>query len=255
MTAVLGQAPLSGQVAVITGASRGIGAAIARELAAFGAHVIINYIKNVELAEKLAQEIRERGQGGTAITIQADVSDQAQAHDLIEQARERLGRLDILVNNAGITRDKTLRRMTSDDWHAVIDTNVNGVFYCIRAAQEYLMEQTKGNIINISSIIALSGNIGQTNYSAAKGALISLTKSLALEMARYNINVNCIAPGFIDTDMLMTVPEEIRAQIIARIPLHRFGTPEDIAKVVRFLCTDGSYITGQTINVNGGMYM
>ena len=248
-------AALVGQVAVISGASRGIGAAIARELGGHGAHVVINYTRSAGPAEALARELTASDTPGEALTIQANVADEAQARGLIEQTLERFGRIDMLINNAGITRDKTLRRMTSDEWREVIETNLNSVFYCTHAAMPHLLEQQGGKVVNISSIVALSGNIGQTNYTAAKGGLISFTRSLALEWARYNITVNCIAPGFIETDMLAVVPDDIRQQIIARIPLRRFGTPEEIAKAVRFLCVDGDYITGQTISVNGGLYM
>ncbi|MFN8513221.1 MAG: beta-ketoacyl-ACP reductase [Chloroflexia bacterium] len=248
-------AALAGQVAVITGASRGIGASIARELGASGAHVVINYANSSAPAEALADEIRAAGTGSEPLIVKADVTDEAQARGLVEQAHQHYGRVDILINNAAITRDRTFRKLTSDDWRRVIDTNLNSVFYCTHTAVPAMIEQGGGKIINISSIVALSGNIGQTNYTAAKGGLISFTKSLALELARYKILVNCVAPGFIDTDMLSVVPENIRETIIARIPVRRFGRPEEIAKAVRFLCVDGDYVTGQTISVNGGLYM
>ena len=248
-------AALEGQVAVVTGSSRGIGAAIVRELASHGAHVVINYVNNAGPAETLARDVQGNGAPGESITVQADMTVEEQARGLIEQVWDRFGRMDILINNAAITRDKTFRKLTSEDWRAVIETNLNSVFYCTHSAIPHLIEQGGGKVINVSSIVALSGNIGQTNYTAAKGGLISFTKSLALEMARYKILVNCVAPGFIDTDMLAPVPENIKEQIIGRIPLRRFGKPEEIAKAVRFLCVDGEYITGQTISVNGGMYM
>jgi acetoacetyl-CoA reductase len=246
---------LSGQVAVISGASRGIGAAIARELGAHGASVLINYANSAGPAEALAQELRDSGGAGEALTYRADMTDEEQARGMVEQAFAHFGQVDILINNAAITRDRTFRKLTSDDWRRVIDTNLNSVFYATHSAVPHLIEQGGGKIINISSIVALSGNIGQTNYTAAKGGLISFTKSLALELARYKILVNCVAPGFIDTDMLAVVPDNIKEQITNRIPLRRFGRPEEIAKAVRFLCVDGDYITGQTISVNGGMYM
>jgi NAD(P)-dependent dehydrogenase (short-subunit alcohol dehydrogenase family) len=189
------------------------------------------------------------------IAVKADISDEDQSRRLIEQTIEHFGRLDILINNAGITRDRTFRKMTPDEWRAVVETNLNGVFYCIHAATPHLIEQRDGQIINITSVIALSGNIGQANYAATKAGIIGFTKTLALELARYNITVNCVAPGFIETDMLAKVPDEYREKILERIPLHRFGTPEDVAKAVRFLCTDGDYITGEVISVNGGIYM
>ncbi|MDP9375328.1 MAG: beta-ketoacyl-ACP reductase [Chloroflexota bacterium] len=250
-----GQGPLAGQVAIVTGASRGIGTAIARELGAHGAHLIVNYATSAGPAEALVQELTANGQGVEAIAVQADVGVEDQARALIAQAHERFGRLDILVNNAGITRDKTMRRMTGDDWRQVVETNLNSAFYCAHAAMGHMIAQERGKIINIGSIIGLSGNIGQANYAAAKAGMIGFTKSLALELARYGITVNCVAPGYVATEMVMAVPEEIREKIIARIPLKRLGTVEEIAKSVRYLCVDGDYITGATLNINGGLYL
>jgi 3-oxoacyl-(acyl-carrier-protein) reductase len=246
---------LAGKVAVVTGASRGIGAAIARLLAREGAGVVVNYASNGRLAEELADQIRQEGRSGGVITVQADISDEESSRVLIDQTVERFGRIDILVNNAGITRDRTFRKMTPVEWHDVVNTNLNGVFYCVYAATPHLIEEGGGQIINITSVIALSGNIGQANYAAAKAGIIGFTKTLALEFARHNITVNCVAPGFIETDMLAKVPEEYKEKIIQRIPLRRFGTAEDVARAVRFLCTDGDYITGEVISVNGGLYM
>ena len=246
---------LEGQVAIVTGASRGIGAAIARELAEQGASVVINYARSAAPAEALAKELTAASKGGEVLAVQADVGNEEQASNLIDQALQRFGHLDILVNNAGITRDRTFRKLGAAEWREVIETNLNSVFYTTHPAVEHMIAQGGGKIVNISSIVALSGNIGQTNYTAAKGGLISFTKSLALELARYKITVNCVAPGFIETDMLAPVPDNIKEQIIARIPLRRFGKPEEIAKAVRYLCVDGAYVTGQTISVNGGLYM
>ncbi len=246
---------LEGQVAIVTGASRGIGAAIARELAGQGASVVINYARSAAPAEALAKELTAAGTGGEVLAVQADVGNEEQASGLIDQTLQRFGHLDILVNNAGITRDRTFRKLTAGAWREVIETNLNSVFYTTHPAVEHMIAQGRGKIVNISSIVALSGNIGQTNYTSAKGGLISFTKSLALELARYKITVNCVAPGFIETDMLAPVPDNIKEQIIARIPLRRFGKPEEIAKAVRYLCVDGDYVTGQTISVNGGLYM
>ena len=246
---------LEGQVAIVTGASRGIGAAIARELAEQGASVVINYARSAAPAEALAKELTAAGKGGEVLAVQADVGHEEQASNLIDQALQRFGHLDILVNNAGITRDRTFRRLSAAEWREVIETNLNSVYYTTHPAVEHMIERGVGKIVNISSVVALSGNIGQTNYTAAKGGLISFTKSLALELARYKITVNCVAPGFIETDMLAPVPDNIKEQIVARIPLRRFGKPEEIAKAVRYLCVDGDYITGQTISVNGGLYM
>ncbi len=246
---------LEGQVAIVTGASRGIGAAIARDLAEQGASVVINYSRSAAPAEALAKELTAAGKGGEVLAVQADVGSEEQASNLIDQALQRFGHLDILVNNAGITRDRTFRKLSAAEWREVIETNLSSVYYTTHPAVEHMIAQGRGKIVNISSIVALSGNIGQTNYTAAKGGLISFTKSLALELARYKITVNCVAPGFIETDMLAPVPDNIKEQIIARIPLRRFGKPEEIAKAVRYLCVDGDYVTGQTISVNGGLYM
>jgi len=245
--------PLDGKVALVTGAGKGIGAAISRELAAYGASLVLNYAHSAQAAESLATELNTNG--NKAMTVQADVSDLQQVCDMMEQAWRRFDRIDYLINNAGITRDKTFRKLSIQDWHEVIDTNLNGVFYCIHAALPHLIEQGNGSIVNISSIVAQMGNFGQANYAAAKGGLFSFSKTLALELAKYNISVNCVAPGFIETDMLAKVPEEYKEQIREQIPLKRFGRPEEVAKAVRFLCIDGDYITGQVIAVNGGMYM
>jgi acetoacetyl-CoA reductase len=246
---------LTGKVAIVTGGSRGIGAAIVQYLAGEGSSVVINYASNADRAHRLKEQIDASGQAGDVITAQADISDETQAQRLVQQTVDHFGRVDILVNNAGITRDRTFRKMAPDEWREVVDTNLNGVFYCVHAATPHLIEQGEGQIINITSVIALSGNIGQANYAAAKAGIIGFTKTLALEFARYGITVNCIAPGFIETDMLAKVPENYKEKILERIPLHRFGTPEDVAKAVRFLCTDGEYITGEVISVNGGVYM
>jgi len=247
--------PLAGQVAVVTGASRGIGAAIARELASFGANLVLDYAHSVGPAQELARTVMAENRGVEAVALQADVADEAQARGLIAQAIDHFGRINILVNNAGITRDRTLRKMSSEQWQEVINTNLNSLFYCTQPAVESMIELGGGRIVNISSITAESGNVGQTNYGAAKGGMISFTRSLALELARYDITVNCVAPGFTETDMVATIPNEIRDLILARIPLKRFGTPGEVAAAVRFLVVEGAYITGQVINVNGGLYM
>ncbi|HZS91075.1 MAG TPA: beta-ketoacyl-ACP reductase [Chloroflexota bacterium] len=246
---------LAGKVALVTGASRGIGAAIALHLAAAGSGVAINYATNARLAEDVKDQICAAGTEGDVITVQADVSDENQALALVEQTIAHFGRLDILVNNAGITRDRTVRKMSPSEWREVIETNLNGAYYCVHAATPHLIARGQGQIVNISSVIALSGNVGQANYAAAKAGLIGLTKTLALEFARHNITVNCVAPGFIETDMLAPVPDEAKARIRERIPLSRFGTPDDVARAVRFLCTEGDYITGEVLSVNGGLYM
>jgi NAD(P)-dependent dehydrogenase (short-subunit alcohol dehydrogenase family) len=253
--AVSSKGPLAGKVAIITGASRGIGASIARELGTQGGHLVLNYVQGAQPAEALATELRDQGLCGTVSTMQADVGREDEARGLIESTVSSFGRLDILINNAAITRDRTFRKMTTHEWRDVIETNLNGVFYTTHSAMQHLIENGSAQVINVSSIVALSGNIGQANYVASKAAIIGLTKTLALEWARYNVTVNCVAPGFIETDMLAKVPDNIRQQIIDRIPMRRFGTSEEVARLVRFLCTEGSYITGQVISVNGGLYM
>jgi len=230
---------LSGQYALVTGASRGIGHAIATMLAAEGASIAINYRSGASEAQALAQQLRERG----TETL------------LLQEIRNAWGRLDILVNNAGITRDKTLRKMTDDDWLGVIHTNLNACYFGVTAVMPLMIERNYGRIINISSFVGQAGNFGQANYAASKGGIIAFTKTAAMEVARNNITVNSLAPGFTLTDMLSKVPEPVQKQILSRIPLGRFGKPEEIAKAVLFLAADGDYITGQQININGGVYM
>jgi len=246
---------LDGKVALITGAGRGIGAAIARELGDEGATLLLNYSTSAGPAQALAEEMKGNGRVGDAVAVRADVSNLEEVQRMVDEACDHFGRIDYLINNSGITRDRTFRKLSVEEWHEVIDVNLNGVFYCIHAAMPHLIEQGGGSIINISSIVAQMGNIGQANYAAAKGGLFSFSKTLALEWARYNITVNCVAPGFIETDMLAKVPDNYKETILQQIPLRRFGKPEEVAKAVRFLCVDGDYITGQVIAVNGGMYM
>lgn len=244
---------VNGRVAIVTGGSRGIGAAIAKELAANGIKVAINYNSNSEAAEAVVQEIEQAG--GEAFAAQANVSDSAQARILVEETINKYGKLDILVNNAGITRDRTFRKITEEDWKSVIDVNLNSVYNMSTAALSHIQESDAGRIINISSIIGQAGGFGQTNYAAAKAGMIGFTKSLALELAKTGTTVNAICPGFIDTEMVQAIPDEIRAQIVAKVPARRFGLPEEIARGVLYLCQDGEYITGQQLNINGGLYM
>jgi len=248
-----GSSSLKGKVALVTGASRGIGRAIAIEFARRGAAVAINFRSGAEHAEAVAKEIQEMG--GECMLIKGDVSKKEQAHRIVEQVLEKWKRLDILVNNAGITRDKTLRKMTEDDWAEVFSVNLNGTFYCTSAAVPAMMNQKFGRIINISSVVGQSGSFGQANYSASKGGIIAFTKTLALELARHNITANAIAPGYTSTEMVAAIPEEVAAKIKAKIPLGRFAEPEEVAKAAVFLAADGDYITGQELNVNGGVYM
>jgi acetoacetyl-CoA reductase/3-oxoacyl-[acyl-carrier protein] reductase len=244
---------LDGKYALVTGASRGIGRAIASALAQEGASVAINYRSTDAEARKLAEELGARG--SRTLLMQADVSDRNAWVKMMGQLRDAWGRLDILVNNAGITRDKTLRKMSDEDWLDVIHTNLDACYLGVTAVMPIMIEQNYGRIINISSYVGQAGNFGQANYAASKGGIIAFSKTAALELARYNITVNSLAPGFTQTDMLAKVPEAVQAQIRARIPLGRFGKPEEIAKAVLFLAADADYITGQQINVNGGVYM
>lgn len=244
---------LDGQVAIVTGGSRGIGRAISLELASLGAKVAINYRGGKAEADAVAEIIN--GMDTEAMVLQADIGNKDEARGLINQVVEKWGRLDVLVNNAGITKDKTLRKMTDEDWEDVINTNLNSVYYTVSAAMPTMVEQKFGRIINISSFVGQAGNFGQTNYSASKGGIIAFTKSAAQELARSNVTVNAIAPGFTLTEMLAKVPDEIQQKILDKIPMRRFGKPEEIARTVAFLAADGDYITGQQINVNGGVYM
>ena len=248
-----GSSSLKGKVALVTGASRGIGRAIAIEFARRGAAVAINFRSGAEHAEAVGKEIQEMG--GECMLIKGDVSKKEQAHRIVEQVLEKWKRLDILVNNAGITRDRTLRKMTEDDWAEVISVNLNGTFYCTSAAVPAMMNQKFGRIINIASVVGQAGAFGQANYSASKGGIIAFTKTLALELARHNITANAIAPGYTSTEMVNAIPEDVAAKIKARIPLGRFAEPEEVAKAAAFLAADGDYITGQELNVNGGVHM
>ncbi|WP_392456234.1 3-oxoacyl-[acyl-carrier-protein] reductase [Chryseomicrobium aureum] len=245
---------LQGKTAVVTGASRGIGSEIAKDLAARGAQVVVNYSGSKEKAESVVAEITQAG--GQAIAVQASVSNADDVTALMKAALDAYGSIDILVNNAGITRDNLLMRMKDSEWDDVIDTNLKGVFLTTKAVTRQMMKQRKGRIINISSIVGASGNPGQTNYVAAKAGVVGMTKSVALELASRNITVNAIAPGFIETEMTDSLPEEIKSAMLAQIPLGHFGTAKDIAAAVAFLASDeATYITGQTLHVNGGMYM
>jgi len=242
------------KVALVTGSSRGIGRAIAIELAKKGITAIINNDKATEEGERVVDEIKKIG--GNAIYIKADVSDPNQVEKMIEKIMNRFGRIAILVNNAGITRDITLKKMSKEVWDEVIDVNLNGVFNCTKALINHMRERKTGRIINISSIIGFTGNIGQANYAAAKSGIIGFSKALAREVARAGITVNVIAPGFINTDMLKIIPEDIKKQLLEQIPMGRFGEPEEVAKVAAFLASeDASFITGAVIHVNGGLYM
>ncbi|WP_026105033.1 3-oxoacyl-[acyl-carrier-protein] reductase [Halalkalibacterium ligniniphilum] len=245
---------LKGYIAVVTGGSRGIGRATALELARQGANVVVNYAGNQGKAEEVVSEIK--GLGVDALAIQADVSDSKAVEEMIKEVITTFGRLDILVNNAGITRDGLMMRMKEEDWDAVINTNLKGVFNCSKAVTRQMMKQRFGRIINVASVVGVLGNAGQANYVAAKAGVIGLTKTMARELANRNINVNAVAPGFIDTDMTEELNDDLKAQLLGQIPLARLGNPEDVAKAIRFLATDDSaYMTGQTLHVDGGMVM
>lgn len=245
---------LQGKVALVTGASRGIGRAIALELARQGAKVAVNYAGSEAKANEVVEEIKNMG--GEAFAIQADVSDAKAVEQMVKAVLERFERIDILVNNAGITRDNLLMRMKEEEWDDVININLKGVFNCTKAVARPMMKQRYGRIVNIASIVGVMGNPGQANYVAAKAGVIGLTKTAARELASRNITVNAVAPGFITTDMTERLSEEIKAEMLKQIPLARFGEPEDVAKVVSFLVSDAaSYMTGQTLHVDGGMVM
>ena len=240
-------------VVVVTGASRGIGRAIAEELGQDGAKVVVNYHKNSEAAENVVTRLKQSG--SDSIAIKADVSDPVQAASLIDETLQRFSKIDVLVNNAAINIDRTLKNLTTDDWDTVIKADLNSYFYTVKAAIPHFMQQKSGKIINISSMNAESGSFGQANYAAAKAGIIGLTKTAALEMARYNVTVNAICPGYIATEMYDAIPEKTKEAIIARIPLGRAGTPHEVARAVRYLIVDGDYYTGETLNMNGGAYM
>jgi 3-oxoacyl-[acyl-carrier protein] reductase len=243
---------LQNQVAIVTGASRGIGRAIAFALAAEGAKVVVNYASSSSAAEEVVSKIGEMG--GEAIALQADVSQANQVDGLVSEVMAKWNRVDVLVNNAGITRDTLLLRMKPDDWQAVIDLNLTGVFLCTRAISKIMLKQKSGRIVNITSVVGLMGNPGQANYSAAKAGVIGFTKSIAKELASRAITVNAVAPGFIATDMTHDIKAD---DILKFIPLGRYGQPEEVAGLVQFLAADSAaaYITGQVFNIDGGMVM
>jgi 3-oxoacyl-[acyl-carrier protein] reductase len=244
---------LADQVAIITGSSRGIGKATALAIAGEGAKVVVNYARSSEAADAVVSEIE--GLGGEALALQADVSKSDEVDAMIKATLDKFGRIDVLVNNAGITRDTLLLRMKLEDWQAVIDLNLTGVFLCTRAVSKIMLKQRSGRIVNISSVAGLMGNPGQANYSAAKAGVIGFTKTIAKELAPRGITANVVAPGFIATDM--TDDLKNTEEILKFIPLARYGQAEEVAGLVRFLAADpaAAYITGQTLNVDGGMVM
>lgn len=245
---------LEGKVAVVTGASRGIGRAIALKLASSGAAVVVNYNGSKEKAEKVRQEIEANG--GKASIYQCNVSDYEACQNMIQNIIEEYGRIDILVNNAGITRDGLLMKMPEADFDQVIDTNLKGAFNTTRFVTRQMLRQKSGRIINMASVVGVTGNAGQVNYAASKAGIIGLTKATAREVASRGITVNAIAPGFIETDMTDVLPDKVKEASVSQIPLGKFGKPEQVAAAVAFLASDDAgYITGQVLNVDGGMVM
>jgi acetoacetyl-CoA reductase/3-oxoacyl-[acyl-carrier protein] reductase len=244
---------LEGKTAIVTGGSRGIGRAITLELAREGARVALNYQSSDAKAQEVVDEIARFG--GTCVLAKANIADPKEARAMVQRVADQFGHLDVLVNNAGITRDKLLTRMTDEDWLEVLQTNLNAVFFCTTAAIPFMAAQSYGRIVNIGSMNGQVPAPGQANYSASKGAIIAFTRTAALELAKSNITVNVVAPGYTETDMFDKVPANLQAQIRGKIALNRFAQPEEIAKAVIFLVADGDYITGQQINVNGGAFM
>lgn len=245
---------LQGKAAIVTGGSLGIGRAIALDLATHCADVAINYRKHADEARAVVAEIEQMGRRGLA--VQADVASFADAQRMVDTVREKFGRLDILVNNAGVNRDGVVWKMTEAQWDEVLDTNLKGYFNYIRAVAPIFKEQASGKIINITSINGLRGKFGQSNYSAAKAGIVGLTKAVARELGKFNVNVNAVAPGLIETDMMKDAPQDVKDKALAEIVLGRLGAPEEVAHVVTFLCSDmARHVTGEVIKVDGGQYI
>ena len=248
----MGHGPLQGQTAIVTGASRGIGRAIALRLAEAGARVCVNYHTAAQAAHEVAEEACRRA--GDAFAVGADVTREEEVESLVRAVLDRWGRVDVLVNNAGIIRDKLLLRMTTEDWDTVLDTNLRSTYLVTRCVLPHMVRQRYGRILNITSVIGLTGNAGQTNYAASKAGVIGFTRALAREVASRNITVNAVAPGFVGTDIVAHVSDERLQEIVDHIPMGRLGSPDDIAGVVLFFCTrDATYITGQVLRVDGGL--
>jgi len=243
---------MEGRTCLVTGGSRGIGRGIAEELGGEGANVAVNYRSSEEEAHEVVDTIEDAG--GRAVAVQGDVADHAEVEAMCEQIHDAFGSVDVLVNNAGITVDKKFDNMTREDWDRVIQVNLGGVFNCTHCLFEDIKQAENGRLVNISSVVGQQGNYGQANYATTKSGLFGFTRTLALELARHNSTANCVAPGFVATDMLETVPERVKEKIIDRIPLGRFAEVEDVAGIVRFVASeDASYMTGQILAVNGGM--
>lgn len=245
---------LKGKCAVVTGATRGIGRAIVTRLASLGADIVVNYRSSIEEANTLKEELSALG--AKVLLVKADVSIEEEAKNLIEKAKENFGKVDILVNNAGIVKDGLILRMKKEDFDQVVDVNLKGTFNCMRYVAPIMVKQRSGKIINISSIVGIIGNAGQVNYAASKAGVIAMTKSIAKELGSRGVQVNAIAPGYINTSMTESLNQKVKDEMLKMIPLKRFGMPEDVAKAVGFLASeDSDYITGQVIKVDGGMVM
>jgi len=247
-------AKLEGAVAVITGAGRGIGRAIAEVLGEGGAKVVVNYSQSKGPAEDLVFRLHQSG-SSESVAIQADVSDPVQALRLIEETVKQFGRIDVLVNNHGINIDRSMKNLSTDNWDKVIQVNLSAYFYVVKAALPHFQQQKSGKIINISSVTAMRGMFGQANYAAAKAGIIGFTRTAALELARSNVTVNVVAPGYTRTEMYESIPEKTKEGILAQIPLGRVCEPEEVARAVRYLIVDGDYVTGATLNISGGIYL
>lgn len=245
---------LAGKTAIVTGGSRGIGRAIALKLADLGANIVINYTSSPDKAEAVVEEIKELGR--EAIALKADVSNGEEVKNLIKEVEKKFDTIDLLINNAGITKDALFIRMKEEDWDRVLDINLKGTYNCTKAVTRKMMKQKSGKIVNLTSVVGVTGNAGQANYAASKAGVIGFTKSVAKELGVKGINVNAVAPGFIQTDMTDVLSDDIKENLMTQIPMKRLGSPEEVADVVAFLCTEESkYITGQVIHIDGGMAM